>query len=127
MSREARIVAAVLLAVLAAAVVYGAFNTMSRGTAAQESLQGVTLPDGSRDSLDAALDDLAGRLGLSRSAIEVLSVEEQTWNDASLGCPEPGKMYAQVMTPGFLVRLKAGGQTYEYHASKGLAVLCEKQ
>lgn len=127
MTREARIVAAVLLAVLAAAVVYGALSTTGQETALQESLEGVTLPSGSRVPLDAAVDDLADRLGLDRGAIEVLSVEQKTWSDTSLGCPEPGKTYAQVMTPGFLIHLKAGGRTYEYHASTSQALLCDNQ
>jgi hypothetical protein len=37
-------------------------------------------------------------------------------------------MYAQVITPGFLVVLEAGGERYEYHADReGTVVLCEKE
>ncbi len=127
MSREARIVAAILLVVLVTAVVYSVMRATDQGTALSQSLNNVALPDGSEAPLNAALDDLSAKLGLNRNAIEILSVEEHTWNDTSLGCPQPGKMYAQVMTPGFLIRLKAGDETYEYHASKNTAVLCEKR
>jgi hypothetical protein len=44
--------------------------------------------------------------------------------DASLGVPEPGKTYAQVVTPGYIVELLLeDGQTYEYHASGERVVL----
>jgi hypothetical protein len=48
------------------------------------------------------------------------------WSDTSLGCPEPGMMYAQVITPGFLVMIEAEGQQYEYHTDESrFVVLCE--
>jgi hypothetical protein len=33
-------------------------------------------------------------------------------------------MYPQVITPGYLIRLMAGGQEYEYHTSMRNVVLC---
>ncbi|NIN69986.1 MAG: hypothetical protein GTO63_35950 [Anaerolineae bacterium] len=72
-----------------------------------------------------AREDLARRLGLAPEAIRLVSVEAVEWSDASLGCPQPGMMYAQVITPGFRVVLEAEGQTYEYHTDTGrLVVLC---
>jgi hypothetical protein len=36
-------------------------------------------------------------------------------------------MYAQVITPGFLIVLAAQGQTYEYHTDqKATVVLCNR-
>jgi hypothetical protein len=40
-----------------------------------------------------AVADLADRLGVEESIITVASVEEVTWSDGSLGCPEPGMMH----------------------------------
>ncbi len=71
-----------------------------------------------------AVADLAGRLGLPESAITVRSVESVDWPDASLGCPQPGMMYAQVITPGYRIVLEAGGKRYEYHTSQSHVVLC---
>lgn len=65
----------------------------------------------------AAIEDLAGRLGVAPEAIEVVEINEIDWPDASLGCPAPDMGYAQVITPGIQVILESGGQTYAYHGS----------
>jgi hypothetical protein len=57
--------------------------------------------------------------------VRLIRVEAREWSDASLGCPKPGQMYAQVITPGYLVVLEAGGQRLEYHTDAGRRVeLC---
>ncbi len=76
---------------------------------------------------DLAVADLASRLGILPTAITVREVIEAEWSDASLGCPEPGMMYAQVITRGQQIVLEANGQTYEYHAARGYVVLCQAQ
>jgi hypothetical protein len=58
--------------------------------------------------------DLASRLGISEEEITVVSAEAKTWNDASLGCPEKGMMYAQVLTPGYRIILEVDGKQYDY-------------
>ena len=73
-----------------------------------------------------AVDDLATQLGVPTDGIEVMSAEEMSWPDASLGCPQPGFMYAQVITPGWLMRLRVGEETYEYHTDQAeQTVLCD--
>jgi hypothetical protein len=72
--------------------------------------------------------DAAGRLSLAIGAgdLHVQQVEAHEWSDTSLGCPLPGVMYAQVLTPGFLVVVSAAGKELEYHAdSRGRVVLCQ--
>ena len=73
----------------------------------------------------AAKTDLAQRLDASEETIIVKSVKEVQWRDSSLGCPQPGMMYAQVITPGFQVVLEAKGKNYEYHTDTHRAVLCD--
>ena len=63
-----------------------------------------------------ARDDLE-RFGISPMSVKILDVEKVDWGDASLGNPEPGIMYAQVITPGFKMSLAADGSTYMYHTS----------
>jgi len=69
-----------------------------------------------QDAAERARDDLASRLDLDSAEISVVSVEAVDWPDASLGCPEPGRLYAQVITPGYRILLEARGQRYEYRA-----------
>ncbi|MGD9497183.1 MAG: hypothetical protein AB7Y46_12870 [Armatimonadota bacterium] len=72
--------------------------------------------------VQAAVDDLAARLGVAAELITVESMERVTWPDASLGNPEPGRAYAQVMTQGYRVALEAGGQRYVYHTDMATAI-----
>ncbi len=72
-----------------------------------------------------ARDDLAARLGLSVDEILLVSAEAVEWPDSSMGCPQEGMDYAQVMVPGYLIVLAAGGQTYEYHTDYQQIFLCE--
>ena len=106
--------------------VHGRRMVLCEGVAPKSAGEEAKLPDASEVALEAALKDLAERLHLDKGGIEIVSVERRMWNDASLGCPESGKMYAQVITPGFLVILRAEGEIYEYHTSLTHAVLCER-
>ena len=73
----------------------------------------------------AAQQALADRLGASVDAISVESVEEVTWPDSALGCPEPGMMYLQVLTSGYRIVLSAEGTEYVYHTDRSeRIVLC---
>ena len=81
---------------------------------------------GSEKALTAATADLAERTGLAASEVRLVSMEAVDWNDTSLGCPQEGYMYAQVITPGFRMILSVQGQQYEYHTDlAGNVVLCE--
>jgi hypothetical protein len=67
------------------------------------------------------------REALERPKAEEITVESAkaaTWPDASLGCPEKDRMYAQVVTSGWTVVLKAAGQTHEVHVAGKRAVIC---
>jgi hypothetical protein len=66
-----------------------------------------------------AVRDLASKLGIESSSIIVAKSEDATWPDTGLGMPEPGKMYAQMLTDGFRVVLEAAGKKYEYHFGGG--------
>lgn len=66
----------------------------------------------------AAVRALAERLGVPESVVVVASWEPVDWPDTSLGCPEPGKMYAQVITPGYQVILEVNGKRYVAHTDR---------
>jgi len=59
--------------------------------------------------------------------IELLSFEFKEWPDGSLGCPQSGMEYAQVLQEGYLIRLEAGGVVYNYHGGgQNPPFLCEQ-
>jgi hypothetical protein len=80
----------------------------------------------SSSASDAAIADLAQRLGIDETDITVTSEDEVTWRDGSVGCPEPGMMYTQALVPGRRLILTAGGQDYAYHSGQGAYFYCEK-
>jgi hypothetical protein len=61
--------------------------------------------------------DLNLKTNFDIEKINLVSVEETKFNDASLGVPEPGVDYPAVVTPGYIIILGVDGDTYEYHAS----------
>lgn len=63
-----------------------------------------------------AIEDLAARLKIGTAEIEVVRMEEVDWPDGSLGCPQPGMRYKQVVVNGTFIQLQAGGQVYNYHS-----------
>ena len=63
-----------------------------------------------------AKEHLATTLGISVGEISVVSVEKVNWPDTSLGLPQPDRVYAQVIVPGYKITLRASGKEYRYHA-----------
>jgi len=76
------------------------------------------LPTPPTGPLAAAVTYLAAELDISTEQVVVLSSEPVEWSDASLGCPQPGMMYAQVITPGHRFFLQAKGKEYEVHTDQ---------
>jgi hypothetical protein len=94
---------------------------------------GTTLP-GSNESPDPqpavtnALRDAASHLNVGEDQLHVDQVEPRQWPDSALGCPQPGIMYSQIVTPGFLIIISTrNGKRLEYHANaRGDVRLCEE-
>jgi hypothetical protein len=80
---------------------------------------------GATDDLGPIVAAIAQELGLPPEDVQVVSAEPQVWSDASLGCPQPGQVYAQMLTPGYLVVVDAGGERLEFHTDEqGNVVRC---
>ncbi len=74
---------------------------------------------GATDAITAsAAAVLADKLGVAPDDITVLSAEPAEFSDACLGLGGPEEMCAQVITPGWIVKLSAGGQEYEAHTDE---------
>ena len=77
--------------------------------------------------MDAAVQAAAAHLGISRDELSVDRVDDQQWPDSSLGCPQPGQLYSQIVTPGFLIVVSAGNKQLEYHTDgRAHVMLCKE-
>jgi len=75
--------------------------------------------------VDLSKKDLANRLQLDIDKISLTKTEEIIWPDSALGCPAPGKVYAQGKVPGFQIWLQADDVEYTYHTDwVGQVILC---
>lgn len=83
----------------------------SKGTAPDAVADGST-------AAEAARGNLSERLGQPTDKIEILETRSVYWRSAALGCPDPEKSYAQVLTRGWFIRLGVDGTEYRYHAGE---------
>lgn len=81
-----------------------------------EEIQPVNITQESSGVVYLAKKDLAKRLNIRETNIEVSRIIPTEWPDSSLGYAEPGMMYAQVITPGFVIMLSVDDDLYEYHS-----------
>lgn len=75
---------------------------------------------------DASIESAARTLlaaEVGGGAFNLRSAEKVQWSDASLGCPEDGAAYAQVITPGHRLVFDRDGTLYSVH-SKGYSAYC---
>jgi hypothetical protein len=84
-----------------------------------------TVPAEAEDITNLVRQDLAERLKEAQGNITIVDVRAVDWPDTSLGCPQPGKMYVQVLTPGYQIVLRVGGREYTYHTGGNNFVLCD--
>lgn len=61
---------------------------------------------------------VAGERGVDLAEVRLVTSEAVTWPDSSLGCPEPGQMYLQVLTPGYRVVVEVGGDQLTVHTDR---------
>jgi hypothetical protein len=69
-------------------------------------------------ALDRARRDLAQRLGVDNVDIAEGLVEPAEFPNAALGAPVADEMSAQMITPGWRIRLITNDQSYEYRATE---------
>jgi len=87
----------------------------------------VKIPKRAQKMVAQARADLAMRENVSADEVEVVRVEAVNWPDASLGCPEPGMMYAQVITPGWRIVLRVGSREAVYHSDQRRVILASQK
>ncbi len=118
---------------LAAAIgfVLVACNAVSQGSPAPAGITFVPgqgsaeqLTDVERDAARRAIEALAADLEVEPGQVKVDTIRAVDWPDSSLGCPEPGRAYLTVVTPGHKVSLRVDDRVYVVHESKNRAAVC---
>lgn len=71
-----------------------------------------------KSAVERAKRDLARRLNISDDGIELVSVTDKDFPDASLGAPVGDEMSGMMISSGWQITLQADGQTYDYRADK---------
>jgi len=90
----------------------------SSGANGQDTPLATVPPQTLNDRQQQARQVLAERLSAPVDSLALVSDEPVSWSDASLGCPEEGMMYAQVITPGHRITFSYQGERYEVHTSR---------
>ena len=73
----------------------------------------------------AVVADAAKRFRVAESAVVLARAEQLTWSDGSLGCPEPGQVYSQMLVAGFRVDATTSAGALTYHTdARGHVVSC---
>lgn len=85
----------------------------------------VEIPMEAQSVVDLVRQDAATQLDVDPSALDVTAIQAVDWPDSSLGCPEDGGVYAQVISPGYQITIGDGTASIEYHTGPDdLFVLC---
>ncbi|MDP6581802.1 MAG: hypothetical protein QF681_14195 [Vicinamibacterales bacterium] len=84
--------------------------------------------DAETEAVRLAIRTLSEHLGVDEETIALDEVTAVDWRDASLGCPEPGRSYAQIIMSGFRVTLDVvdDERSHRVHVSGTRAVVCEQ-
>ena len=90
-------------------------NTVTQGL---PSLTATTdLSANSGPAAAAAQNALANQLGIAPIQVLITSAEPVDWPDACLGEPATSEMCAQIVTPGYRIKLTANNQVYTFNTN----------
>jgi hypothetical protein len=90
-----------------------------------ESKEMPSIPPSVEKFVSLSKKDLADRLLIDADKIELVKTAEIMWPNAALGCPSPGKVYAQGQVPGYKILLRVNGTEYVYHTDlNGSVIQC---
>lgn len=92
-----------------------------------------TMPDLSLSSVQQKLVEQAksvlsnlSAVSIAANDIQLVDMKSREWSDTSLGCPQEGMMYAQMLTSGYVITLEAQSSQYEFHTDTAdKVVLCQ--
>lgn len=79
------------------------------------------------DPAATAVRTVAGFLAVAPDRVRVIEVTAEVFPDASLGCPEPDMLYAQVLTPGWTVLAEAEGRRFDVRVAGDSGRICHRK
>jgi hypothetical protein len=94
------------------------------GEAMEQASRPTPTPGAYPGAVMAAVRALSEQLDVPPEEITVAAWEPVDWPDTSIGCPQPGMMYAQVIVPGYVVFLEARGETFRVHTDQAGQRVC---
>ena len=74
-------------------------------------------------AIDRARETLRAT-GVDPSPLTVTCAEPVTWPDSSLGCPQPGIQYLQVLTSGYRIGFHGAQADYDVHVASSQSIVC---
>ncbi|MDB6160654.1 MAG: hypothetical protein JWO04_4360 [Gammaproteobacteria bacterium] len=87
-----------------------------------DALQGLDVEK--RDLAIARARETLRTAGVDPSLLTVTRAEPVTWPDSSLGCPQAGIQYLQVLTPGYRIELHGTQGNYFVHIAGNRSIVC---
>src|SRR5437588_4764120 len=69
--------------------------------------------------LESITKEVAAVAKVGREQLVIVRAESVVWNDGSLGCPEPGMMYTQMLVNGYWIVIEAAGKQYDFRVGRG--------
>ena len=75
--------------------------------------------------IDPVVADIAKTAGVPVSEVVVVSAEPVVFPDGSLGCPQPGFAYTQIVVDGYKIVATAGGDTFDYRGTGNSFTRCK--
>ena len=116
------------IALIAALWVVGGCSGSSSGGPTQGSSTpspGAGAVDLPSSVVDPVVAEVARLASVPVDQVVVVSAEEVTFPDGSLGCPQPGMVYTQALVDGYKIVAEAGGTTYDFRGTGSTFRRCE--
>jgi hypothetical protein len=76
---------------------------------------------------DIARQTVADALGIAPGGVDLISTAFQEFPDGSLGCPQPGMAYAQVISPGYQILVEAAGRRFDVRVAGTGGRICYRR
>ena len=130
MRRLGTFAALLLLSACATGAPGASSNPQASRFQSAEPMPSISVPSGAQTTLSdvrlvAIRADLSNR-GTDPDPLKVVSAQSVTFNDGSLGCPQPGVQYTQAQVNGTRVVVEAAGRQFDYRFGAGdVPRLCE--